>query len=253
MFKTKLIIFFILLNLYLVKAFTAEKTIAPEQYPFSFSKTLGKIDKNSAQRGLQVYLEVCAGCHGLKHVAYRSLTDLGYNNDQIKKIAGQFLLDDFPNEEGEIIKRKAIPSDYFVEPYENFNSAKVANNGAYPPDLSLMVKARKDGANYIRSLLLGYLESPEGFDVGEGYYNKYMPGNVIAMPQPLYGDDVIYQDGTEASLEQVVLDLVTFLTWTSMPELESRKSAGVKVIFFLFFMTFFLFLSYRKIWSKLKS
>ena len=115
-----------------------------------------------------------------------------------------------------------------------------------------MVKARKDGANYIRSLLLGYTDAPVGFDVGEGYYNKYMAGNVIAMPQPLYGDDVEYKDGTNASLEQEVNDLVTFLTWTSMPDLEDRRSAGLKVIFFLFIMTIVFYLSYRKIWSELK-
>ena len=232
--------------------FGADKALKPEQYPFSFSKPLGKIDKNSAQRGLQVYIEVCASCHGLKHVAYRSLESLGYNKDQVNRIAAQFQIDDVPNEEGEILKRKAIYSDYFVEPYENYNVAKVVNNGAYPPDLSLMVKARKDGANYIRSLLLGYTDAPDGFDVGEGYYNKYMAGNIIAMPQPLYGDDIEYKDGTNASLEQEVNDLVTFLTWTSMPDLEDRRSAGLKVLFFLFIMTIVFYLSYRKIWSELK-
>ena len=232
--------------------FSADNALKPEQYPFSFSKPLGKIDKNSAQRGLQVYIEVCASCHGLKHVAYRSLEGLGYNKDQINRIAAQFKIDDLPNEEGEILKRVAIYSDYFVEPYENYNAAKAANNGAYPPDLSLMVKARKDGANYIRSLLLGYTDAPDGFDVGEGYYNKYMAGNIIAMPQPLYGNDVEYKDGTNASLEQEVNDLVTFLTWTSMPDLEDRRSAGLKVIFFLFIMTIIFYLSYRKIWSELK-
>ncbi len=231
---------------------SADEALKPEQYPFSFSKPLGKIDKNSAQRGLQVYIEVCASCHGLKHVAYRNLEGLGYNKDQINAIASQFELDDFPNDEGEIIKRKAIYSDSFVEPYENHNAAKAANNGAYPPDLSLMVKARKDGANYIRSLLLGYTDAPDGFEIGEGYYNKYMAGNIIAMPQPLYGDDVEYKDGTNASLEQEVNDLVTFLTWTSMPDLEDRRSAGLKVIFFLFVMTILFYLSYRKIWSELK-
>ena len=231
----------------------ADKALKPEQYPFSFNKTFGTIDKNSAQRGLQVYLEICAGCHGLKHVAYRSLNDLGYNTDQVKRIAEQFLVDDLPNEDGEVTKRKAIPADYFVEPYDNDKMAKISNNGAYPPDLSLMVKARKDGANYVRSLLLGYTDPPEGFDVGEGYYNKYMAGNIIAMPQPLYGDDVVYKDGTEATLEQEVLDLVTFLTWTSMPELEKRKSSGTKAIFFLLFMTLLFYLSYRKIWKELKN
>ena len=242
---------------FLILSFTfslisADKALKPEQYPFSFNKPLGQIDKNSAQRGLQVYIEVCASCHGLKHVAYRSLEGLGYNKDQINRIAAQFQIDDLPNEEGEILKRVAIYSDYFVEPYENYNAAKAANNGAYPPDLSLMVKARKDGANYVRSLLLGYTDAPVGFDVGEGYYNKYMAGNVIAMPQPLYGDDIEYKDGTNASLEQEVNDLVTFLTWTSMPDLEDRRSAGLKVIFFLFIMTIVFYLSYRKIWSELK-
>ena len=198
-------------------------------------------------------IEICASCHGLKHVAYRNLQDLGYNKDQVKSIASQFLINDLPNEEGEIIKRKAIYSDNFIEPYNNVNEAKASNNGAYPPDLSLMVKARKDGANYIRSLLLGYSEAPLNFDVGEGYYNKYMAGNVIAMPQPLYGEDVEYADGTEPTLEQEVIDLVTFLTWTAMPDLEKRRSAGFKVIFFLFIMTIFFYLSYRKIWKELKN
>lgn len=244
-------LFFLILS-FTFSLISADEALKPEQHPFSFSKPLGKIDKNSAQRGLQVYIEVCASCHGLKHVAYRNLEGLGYNKDQINAIASQFELDDFPNDEGEILKRKAIYSDSFVEPYENHNAAKAANNGAYPPDLSLMVKARKDGANYIRSLLLGYTDAPDGFDIGEGYYNKYMAGNIIAMPQPLYGDDVEYKDGTNASLEQEVNDLVTFLTWTSMPDLEDRRSAGLKVIFFLFVMTIVFYLSYRKIWSELK-
>ena len=157
------------------------------------------------------------------------------------------------NLNGEIKKRDAIYSDNFVNPYPNQEAAKAYNNGAYPPDLTLIVKARKDGANYLRSLLLGYDDAPEGFDVGEGYYNKYMSGNIIAMPQPLYGDDVEYQDGTEASLEQEILDVVTFLTWASMPELENRKSSGIKVILFLVVMTFFFFLSYKKIWKDIKS
>ncbi|OUU61745.1 MAG: cytochrome c1 [Alphaproteobacteria bacterium TMED62] len=246
------IIIFLLFS-YTLNLFSAEEALKPEQYNFSFSKPLGKINKNSAQRGLQVFIEVCASCHGLKHVAYRSLEELGYNKDQVNSIAAQFQIDDLPNEEGEILKRKAIYSDYFVEPYKNLNEAKTANNGAYPPDLSLMVKARKDGANYVRSLLLGYNEPPSGFDVGEGYYNKYMAGNVIAMPQPLYGDDVEFSDGTKATLEQEVNDLVTFLTWTSMPDLENRRAAGIKVIFFLLVMTILFYISYRKIWSELKT
>ena len=158
-----------------------------------------------------------------------------------------------PDEEWRNKKRNAIYSDNFVDPYPNDEAAKAANNGAYPPDLTLIVKARKDGANYLRSLLLGYEDASKDLTSGEGYYNKYMPGKIIAMPQPLYGEDVEYQDGTVPSLEQEVLDVVTFLTWTSMPELEKRKSTGIKVIIFLIIMTFFFFLSYKKFGKMLNN
>ena len=250
--KTLLVYSSIILALFLKNSLAAEGGKKPEKFDFEFNNFYGTIDKNSAQRGLQIYLEVCSSCHGLKYLAYRNLSGLGYNKDQINKIAAQFLTDDLPNDDGEILKRKAVYSDSFVDPYPNKNLAKAANNGAYPPDLTLMVKARKDGANYLRSLLLGYEEAPENFDVGEGYYNKYMAGNVIAMPQPLYGEDVEYMDGTKATLNQEVLDLVTFLTWASMPELEERRSAGIKVVLFLIVMTFLFYLSYKKIWREIK-
>jgi len=249
----KIIFFIIIFTSFTTQLlFSATDSLKPMKYKFSFNGIFGGIDKNSAQRGLQVFTEVCASCHGLNHLAYRNLEDIGYNKTQINSIAKQFLIDDVPDENGEIKKRSAIYSDKFVNPYPNEEAAKVSNNGAYPPDLTLIVKARKDGANYLRSLLLGYEDAPNGFDVGEGYYNKYMPGNVIAMPQPLYGEDVEYQDGTVPTLEQEVIDLVTFLTWTAMPELEKRKSAGIKVIIFLLIMTFFFFLSYKKIWKDVK-
>jgi len=244
---------FILFSFFLCKiALTAYEAKKPMQYEFSFDGIFGSLDKNSAQRGLQVFTEICSSCHGLDHLAYRNLEEIGYNKKQINNFASQFQINDTPDENGEISLRNAIYSDKFVNPYPNVEAAKASNNGAYPPDLTLIIKARKDGANYLRSLLLGYEEAPEGFDIGEGYYNKYMAGNIIAMPQPLYGDDVEYQDGTEATLEQEVIDIVTFLTWASMPELETRKSAGIKVIIFLIVMTFFFFLSYKKIWKDIK-
>lgn len=248
----KKLFFIILIFLFCKLGFAASDVTKPMNYKFSFDGLLGSLDKNSAQRGLQVFTEVCASCHGLKHLAYRNLEDIGYDKNQINNIAKQFLVDDIPDENGEIKKRNAIYSDNFVDPYPNEEAAKAANNGAYPPDLTLIIKARKDGANYLRSLLLGYEDTPEGFDVGEGYYNKYMPGKIIAMPQPLYGEDIEYQDGTNPTLEQEVIDVVTFLTWASMPELEKRKSSGIKVVIFLVVMTFFFFLSYRKIWKDIK-
>ena len=220
---------------------------------FSSDGVLGKIDKAAARRGLQVYTEICAGCHGLKHVAYRNLTDLGLSMEQVKAFAAQFEVKALPNDEGEVNMRAALPYDKFVEPYDNDNLAKAMNNGAVPPDLSLIIKARAGGASYFYGLLAGYEEAPDNFDVGNGYYNKVYPGHVIAMPQPLYGDDVEYVDGTEASLEQEINDLTMFLTWTAQPELDNRKEMGFKTILFLIFMTIILFMSYRKIWKRVKS
>ena len=220
---------------------------------FSSDGLLGKIDKASARRGLQVYTEICAGCHGLKHVAYRNLVDLGLSMDQVKSFASQYEVEALPNDEGDVNMRAALPYDKFVEPYENTNLAKAMNNGALPPDLSLIIKARAGGASYFYGLLAGYEDAPDGFNVGNGYYNKVYPGHIIAMPQPLYGDDVEYLDGTEASLEQEINDLTMFLTWTAQPELDIRKQMGFKTILFLLFMTIILFMSYRKIWKKVKS
>tara|TARA_B100000686_G_scaffold305938_1_gene344909 strand:- start:25933 stop:26712 length:780 start_codon:yes stop_codon:yes gene_type:complete len=224
-----------------------------EKKNFSFDGILGKIDKPSARRGLQVYTEICSGCHGLQHLAYRNLVDLGLSMDQVKSFAAQFELAALPDEEGEINMRPALPYDKFVNPYKNINQAKAMNNGAVPPDLSLIIKAREGGASYFYGLLAGYDDAPDGFDVGNGYYNKVYPGHIIAMPQPLYGNDVEYIDGTEASLNQEIYDLTMFLTWASQPELNIRKQIGFKTILFLIFMTSILFLSYKKIWKKVKS
>ena len=173
--------------------------------------------------------------------------------DQVKSFAAQFEVKALPDDEGEINMRAALPYDKFVSPYENDNQAKAMNNGAVPPDLSLIIKARAGGASYFYGLLAGYEEAPDGFEVGNGYYNKVYPGHVIAMPQPLYGEDVEYSDGTVATLEQEIIDLTMFLTWAGQPELDSRKKMGFKTILFLLFMTTILFLSYKKIWKRVKS
>ena len=219
---------------------------------FSFDGIFGVIDKASARRGLQVYNEICSGCHSLEHVSYRNLLDIGFSNDQVKEFASQFEVTAEPDSDGEVSMRSAIPSDKFVSPYQNDNQAKAMNNGAIPPDLSLIIKARAGGASYFYSLLKGYEEPPEDKELSNGYYNIAYPGNVIAMPQPLYGDDVEYADGTETTMEQEIIDLVSFLTWTGQPELNDRKSMGFRVFLFLVFMTSVLFLSYRKIWKKIK-
>ena len=217
-----------------------------------FHGVFGRFDKASLQRGFKVYREVCAGCHGIRHIAYRDLQDIGFTKDEIKSIASEYELLDGPNDEGEMFTRLAKLSDKFVSPYENVNAARVANNGAYPPDLSLITKARSGGADYLYSLLNGYKEYPENFEASEGmYYNEYYPGNQIAMPAPIEDDIVEYDDGTEASQSQIARDVTSFLAWTAEPELETRKSLGVKTIFFLILISIMLLGVKRKIWKDL--
>tara|TARA_B100001123_G_C15166703_1_gene969662 strand:- start:215 stop:997 length:783 start_codon:yes stop_codon:yes gene_type:complete len=245
-------VFFLLLYTSLGRTSLAENTSTSHDNDFSFEGPLGVFDKNSLQRGLQIYVEICSSCHSLEHVTYRSLSSLGYSNEQITQFASQFEVMDGPNQEGDMFARQAKPSDKFIKPFPNNQAAKAANNGALPPDLSLIVKARHGGASYIKAFLLGYKEAPEGFDVGTGYYNTQIHGNVVAMPPIFYGDDVTYLDGTEATLENQANDIVAFLTWTSMPEMEKRKSIGLKVLIFLIIMTSLFYSSYYKIWKKVK-
>ena len=213
----------------------------------------GRFDQSSLQRGFQVYREVCAGCHGIRLVSYRDLEALGYTNDDIKSIASEYEIEDGPNDEGEMFTRFAKPSDKFVGPYRNKNEARVSNNGSYPPDLSLIVKARAGGADYLYNLLNGYKEVPENFKLNDGmYYNTIYPGKQIAMPQPIYDDMVEYEDNTPASQDQIIRDVTSFLAWTAEPELDERKSIGVRVLLFLFLLTLMLYAVKRKIWRDVE-
>ena len=221
------------------------------QLNWSFSGILGTFDRASQQRGLQVYKEVCSGCHGMRLLAYRNLKAIGYNEDEIKAFASENSVNTI-NDDGEVIERPARPSDKFVSPYPNDKAARAANGGAYPPDLSLIVKARAGGADYIYSLLNGYKEFPENFEASEGmYYNEYYPGHQIAMPPQIEDDIVEFDDGTTASHVQIARDITSFLAWTAEPELESRKSLGVKTLFFLVLITIMLLGVKRKVWKHL--
>lgn len=220
------------------------------QHDWSFSGIFGTYDRAAKQRGFQVYKNVCASCHALSYVAYRNLADLGYNEDEIKAIAAEATVVDGPNDEGEMFERPAIPADRFASPFPNEQAARFANNGAYPSDLSLIVKARPDGANYVRALLVGYVDPPSDFTLMDGMnYNAYFPGHQIAMAQPLWGDDVEYADGTPATIEQQAEDLTVFLAWAAEPEMEQRKTAGVMTILFLLVFTGLLYATKRKIWA----
>ena len=242
------IIFFIITN-----SIQAAEKIELIDQNWPFHGFFGRFDQSSLQRGFKVYREVCAGCHGIKHVSYRDLNSIGLTKDEIKSLAAEYEVKDGPNDEGEMYMRFAKPSDKFVGPYSNDKEARLANNGAYPPDLSLIVKARAGGADYLYSLLNGYVDEPEEFELNDGmYYNLIYPGKQIAMPQPIYDDMVEYDDGTIASQDQIIRDVTSFLAWTAEPELEERKSMGVKVIFFLILITLMLYAVKRKVWKDIE-
>ena len=201
---------------------------------WSFKGLLGKFDRGSLQRGYQVYTEVCSSCHSMKYVSYRNLAEGGgpeFTEEQAKAIAANFEVLDGPNNDGEMFTRPAKLSDKFVMPYENVKAAQAANGGAYPPDMSVLAKARSGGVDYIYSVLLGYEDPPAGVILDDGvYYNKYMYGNNIKMSQPLSDGLVEYSDGTVASEEQMAKDVTTFLMWAAEPHLESRHKMGFKAI-----------------------
>lgn len=233
-------------------AYASEAPKLPTQ-EWSWQGAFGTFDKAALQRGLQVYLEVCTVCHGLNHVAYRNLTALGYSEEQVKAFAAEYEIEDGPNEEGEMYFRPARPSDRFANPFPNDQAARASNNGALPPELSLIVEARQGGADYLYALLIGYTEAPEDVEVLEGMtFNTYFASQQIAMPQPLFEDGVEYSDGTKASIEQMAWDVSTFLTWTAEPYLEERKSMGLKVILFLLVFTAMLIAVKRKVWADVK-
>jgi ubiquinol-cytochrome c reductase cytochrome c1 subunit len=225
----------------------------PSSQNWSFSGIFGTYDRGGLQRGFQVYEEVCAACHSLRLVAYRNLTEIGFTIDQVKKIAASKEVTDGPNDEGDMFERPGRPSDRFVKPFPNSNAARFANNGAFPPDLSLITKARKNGANYLHALLIGYKEeAPAGVKLSDGMsYNLYFPGNQIAMPSPLFADGVEYADKTKATVDQMARDVTTFLAWAAEPEMEERKRLGIKVVLFLLLMTGLLYAVKRKVWADL--
>ena len=224
---------------------------------WSFKGLFGKFDRGSLQRGYQVYTEVCASCHSMKYLSYRNLSEKGgpeFSVEQAKAIASSFEVTDGPNEDGEMFTRPAKLSDKFVMPYENEKAAQAANGGAYPPDMSVLAKARSGGADYLYSLLLGYEEPPSGIILDDGvYYNKYMYGNNIKMAKPLEDDLVEYSDGTIASEEQMAKDVVTFLMWAAEPHLESRHKMGFKAIVYLIILTILVYFSMKKIWSRVET
>jgi ubiquinol-cytochrome c reductase cytochrome c1 subunit len=226
----------------------------PKQVDWPFDGVFGKFDKPSVQRGFQVYKEVCSACHSLKRVPFRKLAEIGFSEAEVKSLAAGYTVHDGPNDAGEMFDRPGRPSDYLPPPYPNDNAARASNSGALPPDQSLLIKAREDGANYIYSILTGYGKTPPADLVlpPGAYYNPYFTGGVIKMPPPLSDNQVSYQDGTPASLDQEAKDVVNFLQWAAEPEMEQRKRMGIKVMLFLGVMTGFFYLAKKRIWGRLE-
>lgn len=231
----------------------ANEALPPKKMNWPFDGVFGSVDREAAQRGFQVYKEVCSVCHGLYNLSYRNLKDIGFSEDEIKEIAKGYTVKDGPNDEGEMFDRPALPADHFVHPYPNEQAARAANNGAYPPDLSLIIKARHDGADYLYSLLTGYTDAPAGFKLMSGLsYNPYFANDQIAMPPPLTNGQVTYIDGTPATVEQMSRDVAVFLQWAAEPEMEHRKSIGLKVMMFLVVFTILFYIAKNHIWSDFK-
>jgi|TARA_B100000959_G_C14770645_1_gene537329 ubiquinol-cytochrome c reductase cytochrome c1 subunit len=224
---------------------------------WSFKGYFGKFDRASLQRGYQVFTEVCASCHSMSYLSYRNLTEKGgpeFSKEQAKAIAANFEVTDGPNDDGEMYTRLGKLSDKFVKPYQNDKEAIASNGGAYPPDMSVLVKARSGGADYIYSLLLGYEDPPSGISLDDGvYYNTYMYGNNIKMPKPLLEGQVEYNDGTKATEEQMAKDVVTFLAWAAEPHLEARHKIGFKVIIYLIIVSILAYLSMKRLWLRIES
>nr|POE67003.1 cytochrome c1-1, heme protein, mitochondrial [Quercus suber] len=250
----------------------AEHGLDCPNYPWPHQGILSSYDHASIRRGHQVYQQVCASCHSMSLISYRDLVGVAYTEEEVKAMAAEIEVVDGPNDEGEMFTRPGKLSDRFPQPYSNEQAARFANGGAYPPDLSLITKARHNGQNYVFALLTGYRDPPAGVSVNsyslsstlfygryeqmirEGlHYNPYFPGGAIAMPKMLNDGAVEYEDGTPATEAQMGKDVVSFLSWAAEPEMEERKLMGFKWIFVLSLALLQAAYYRRMKWSVLKS
>ena len=241
----------------------------PERLNWSFAGPFGTWDIGQLQRGLKVYKEVCSACHSMNLVAFRSLTDLGYSEDQVKAFAADYTVQDGPNDSGEMFDRPGLPTDHFPAPFPNTQAAAAANGGAAPPDFSLLAKARavesgfpgfvfdiftqyaSQGPDYIHALVTGYEDPPAGVTIPEGtYYNPhFISGPALRMPPPLSDGLVEYSDGAPQTEDQYARDVAAFMMWAAEPHLVERKATGFVVMIFLVVFAVMLYLVKRRIWA----
>ncbi len=242
----------------------------PKVQSWSFAGPFGTYDKAQLQRGLKIYKEVCSACHSMKLVAFRTLEDLGYNEEQVKAFAAEYEVQDGPNDAGDMFTRKGIPADYFPSPFANEQAAAASNNGAAPPDFSLIAKARgvgrgfptfifdiftqyaESGPDYIYSIITGYDETPPaGMEIPDStYYNPYfVGGKSLSMAPPISADQVTYDDGAPQTVDQYAKDISAFLMWAAEPHLEARKKTGFATMIFLVLLAGLVYVSKKKVWA----
>jgi len=244
-----------------------------ERQQWSFAGPFGFYDRGQLQRGFKIYREVCSSCHGLHLVAFRNLAEDGgpsFTEEQAKQIASEYTVIDGPNEDGDMYERPAILADRFPSPFPNEEAARAANGGAYPPDFSLLAKARaahrgfpwfifdaftqyqEQGPDYIYALMIGYEEDPEGVEVPAGqYYNHaFLSGHFLSMAPPLSEELVEYTDGTPMTVDQYAHDVAAFMMWAAEPHLEERKKIGFRVMIFLIFFAGLLYFTKKKLWRN---
>ncbi len=239
-------------------ALAAGETVAPPSMDWSWQGAFGRFDKAQLQRGFQVYKNVCSACHGMDLMSYRNLAQAGgpgFTEAQAEVIASEYQVSDISAEDGQSFDRPASLTDRFFQPFPNEAAARASNGGAYPPDLSVMAKARPNGPDYLRALLIGYTDAPEealeGAPAGK-YYNTYYPGHWISMANPLSDDLIEYTDGTPMTAEQYAEDVSAFMMWTAEPKLEERRSVGFVGMILLVVLASLLFATTRTIWAGVK-
>ena len=258
-------------------AFAVTTEATPKDVHWSFEGPFGRFDQEQLQRGYKVYHDVCSSCHAMHLMSYRNLGQVGgpfydpkypnpNDNPYVKAIVADYKVPDIDSDTGDMIKRPATPADAFVSPFPNDAAARASNGGALPPDLSLIIKAREDGTQYVYSILTGYKPAPAGLTVpANRYYDPYMPGDMtsfwhgagpvptggfIAMPQQLTPNRVAFDDHMVATPDQEAKDVVAFLAWASEPHQSERKQLGFAVMIYLVIFTGLLYASYRRIWRK---
>lgn len=249
-------------------------TPQPPRQKWSFAGSFGKYDRAQLQRGFKVYREVCQNCHGMTLLSFRNLAEAGgpgFSAAQAAAVAAEYKIKDGPNDAGDMFERPGRPADRFPSPFPNENAARAANGGAYPPDMSVIAKARtyergfpwfvfdalpftqyqEHGPDYIHALMTGYAQAPAGMTMPAGMnYNKFFPGHMIGMPPPLQEGQVTYDDGTKGTIDQYGKDVSAFLAWAAEPHMEARKRIGLQVMLFLILFAGLVYFTKKKVWSS---